>query len=85
MRYCVAGEYQSVGGDSMAAVMSGQTGTLLVRMHAVRMLPGGPAGTAACGYVYGPGSLRSEAWDQRLSATRNLLCEPCFSEAGFGQ
>jgi hypothetical protein len=79
MSYCIAGEYRQVGGGSMTALNSGQTGTQLVSVHAVPVLPSGPASSAVCGYAYDRVHLHDDAWDNPVIVAGAPRCELCTS------
>jgi hypothetical protein len=51
MRYCIVGETRQLGQNSSGGIMV-PSGWNLVRLHAVRMLPSGPANETACGQEY---------------------------------
>jgi hypothetical protein len=73
MRFCIGGEYQQVGGGVPSAAL---TGVNLVRIHAVRVLPGGPADGTVCGKPYN----RLEAaadWESHLARVGGMRCATC--------
>jgi hypothetical protein len=83
VKYGVAGEYRFIGSADTDALMYAPTGTVLVRMHAVELLPNGPANGTACGREYS--RLGQGDWESPMTSASGLMCQDCTESVGAGK
>lgn len=81
VRYYIAGEYKQIG-DPGHAMTPGAVGTTLVQQHAVRVVPGGVAGTTVCGDSYDSDRLVAEDWESPIWFSGGLRCPTCINATG---
>jgi hypothetical protein len=84
MTYCVAREIEQFGQNATSAAFA-PSGWNLVALHAVEMLPSGPANTTVCGQAYADVRADVDWYDVKANTVTAPRCDSCKTETGFNR